>query len=186
MRTPISLTRQMQSAMPRCYNDIADATACADGCETPYRRAGRGDPVLLLAAPGSPTAATLFDALAQRHRVYSPKLPGQLATEGASESRNAFAGWLRGFLDALGVTSASIVADEDMGAAAVGFALVEPYRIARVVLMLTDASGDAPEPVCDTLQHARVPLLTAWYTPGDGTVALNEIQRFLSHTSVPD
>src|SRR5689334_8100309 len=163
--------------------DITDATACAGGRETPYRRAGHGDPVVLLASPESPTAASLFDALAQRHRVYSPKLPGQLPTEGASKPRTTFADWLRGFLDALGVTRTAIVADEQSGAAAVGFALLDHSRIARVVLVLTAAVGDAPEPMSDALQHARVPLLTAWYAPGDGDMALNEIRRFLSHGS---
>ena len=183
MRAPISEMYQMQSTAPRgaSTSDITDATACADGRETPYRRAGHGDPVVLLAVPESPTAPPLFEALAQRHRVYSPKIPAQLAATESPRCRTTFAEWLRGFLDALGVTRASIVADEHAGAAAVGFALLEHYRIARVVLVLTAAAGDAPEPMSDALQHSRIPLLTAWYSPGDGEIALDEIQRFLCH-----
>jgi len=171
---------------PTLSTAITDATACADGRETPYRRAGHGDPVVLLAAPESPTAAPLFEALAQRHRVYSPKILAQLAEKESSRCRTTFGDWLRGFLDALGVTRASIVADEHAGAAALGFAILEHHRIARVVLVLTAARGDAPEPMSDTLQHARVPVLAAWYAPGDGDAALTEIQRFLSHASDPD
>lgn len=163
--------------------ETTHATVCEGGHETAYRRAGRGEPVVLLALPGSAAAVELFDALARHHRVYSPLLPQRV--EGGDGRHRGIATRLRGFLDALGVTRTAIVADESAGAAAVALAVLEPFRIARLVLVLTGDGGEPVDAVADALTDARVPILTTWSNGRgyDGTVP--QIERFLSHASDP-
>jgi pimeloyl-ACP methyl ester carboxylesterase len=158
--------------------DITHAIVVDKGSETAYRRSGRGEPVLVLASSDSPVSSALFGALARNHLVVTPSACGgeaEVATRGSS-----FAGWLRGFLDALGLSRISIVADETAGAAALGFALLEPFRVARVALLLATPPGETPHTMSDVLQDARVPLLTVWHAHDDGESVVGEIVEFLS------
>jgi pimeloyl-ACP methyl ester carboxylesterase len=161
--------------------ETTHATVCEGGRETSYRRAGRGEPVVLLAAPGSATAVALFDALARHHRVFSPVLPHR-EVDGNDEHRG-IAARLRGFLDALGVARTAIVADESAGAAAIALAVLEPFRVARLVLVLTGGAGEPADAVADALTEARVPILTAWSDGRGYDAVVPQIERFLSHSS---
>jgi pimeloyl-ACP methyl ester carboxylesterase len=161
--------------------ETTHATVCEGGHETAYRRAGRGEPVVLLAIPGSVAATSLFDALARQHRVYAPLLPERVA-DGNGEQRG-IATRLRGFLDALGVMRTAIVADESAGASAVALAVLEPFRIARLVLVLRGDGGEPVDAVVDALADARVPILTTWSDGRGYDVTVPQIEQFLSHSS---
>ena len=123
----------MSSVLPNQPPEIAHACVVDNRRETPYRRAGHGEPVLLLVARDSTPTMELFGALAQRHRVYMPILPHP--TSEAQPAFSDFADWLRGFLDGLGVARISIVTDEIIGAAAAEFALQEPFRVSAFHLI---------------------------------------------------
>lgn len=161
--------------------ETTHATVCEGGFETEYRRAGRGEPVVLLASPGSAASVSLFDALARHHRVYSPLLPQRV--ENGDGQHRGIATRLRGFLDALGVTRTAIVADESAGAAAIALAVLEPFRVARLVLVLTGDGGESVDAVADALAEARVPILTAWSNGRGYDTVVPQIERFLSHSS---
>jgi pimeloyl-ACP methyl ester carboxylesterase len=100
--------------------------------DTPYFRSGRGAPVVLLCdAPGEGEPPLVL-ALAARFRVVAPKI----AARG-----DAFADWLRDFLDGLGLESACLVAVPSLSGETLRFAAEEPARVRAVVLL----GGAAPE-----------------------------------------
>jgi 4,5:9,10-diseco-3-hydroxy-5,9,17-trioxoandrosta-1(10),2-diene-4-oate hydrolase len=113
--------------------------------ETGYLRAGCGPAVLLL-VPASQTVGSsgngpgtfdgLVDALAAHCRVFVPDADPALP----------FSEWLRGFMDGLGLVSASLVADDAVGAHALDFARTHPERVDRVAILRSDGDGDG-EPI---------------------------------------
>ena len=96
---------------------------------TSYERTGAGNPVLLLVGPDADIATPFWQAIRRaigaqfRLVVPDPAPTGDLS------------GWLGGFLDGLGVEGASMVADEKVGVAVIGFALLAPDRVSRLVLV---------------------------------------------------
>lgn len=102
---------------------------------TKYLRAGTGRPVLLLGRFDAPYAAWpgLTAELAANFRLVAPQLPA---------GRDDFAAWVRAFLDGLGLLRVSIVATDEVGVAAIAFALLENERVDRLVLLSTDRSGE--------------------------------------------
>lgn len=109
---------------------------------TEYTRAGAGRPVLLLLQrlgqdPAYP--AEILTAIANQFRVISPeRIP----------SGTEFGEWLSTFLDGLGLEAISIVTEDEFGVPVFGFALLEPARVHRVVVLSrtspeTDATGAA-------------------------------------------
>jgi hypothetical protein len=104
----------------------ARCVVLADGVETLYRRAGRGAAVLVL-GPTHSLGAALLDTLPLEFRVLVPELPSPTPS---------FCDWLRGFLDGLGLSSVCIIAERDFVLAALGFALVEPTRVERIVVLV--------------------------------------------------
>jgi pimeloyl-ACP methyl ester carboxylesterase len=102
---------------------------------TKYLRAGTGRAVLLLGSfePPLPPWPGLTAELAGNFRLIAPQLP---------QNRNDFATWVRAFLDGLGLLKVSIVATDDVGVAAIGFALLESERVDRLVLLSNDRSND--------------------------------------------
>ena len=169
----------MSSVLPMQPIEIMHATVVDNRRETAYRRAGQGEPVLLLAARESASSTELFGALARSHRVYAPVLPTGVGEAPTGRARPELTAWLRGFLDALGVTRISIMADETIGAAAIAFALLDSCRVARVALLLGPVSGESPDAVYDSLGDARIPLLTTWSSSAEGE-GLRAIEEFLS------
>jgi pimeloyl-ACP methyl ester carboxylesterase len=120
---------------------ITSATVC-DGCtDTIYLRSGRGTPVILLAEPHE-TREALLRRLAHCYRVIAPDHSSSPGKTWDSGDTREFTDWLRGFLDALGLTRTSIVAVDGFAAQARGFALLEPERVERLVIV--DSHGTPP------------------------------------------
>jgi pimeloyl-ACP methyl ester carboxylesterase len=115
-----------------------------------YLRAGtQGRPVLLLHGGGLDAAGLSFQktipALAKRHRVFAPDLPGfgqsdPMPVTWRVEECVEFVGRL---LDALGLERASLVGVSMGGAFALGFTLRAPERVERLVLVDSAGIGDA-------------------------------------------
>lgn len=90
--------------------------------ETPYRRSGAGRPILLLAAvPG------LFEELATGFRVIEPlRVP-------VRPGDAAWAAWLQGVIDGLGLDRPALVVDASCADAARRLAAVDPLRVGPVL-----------------------------------------------------
>lgn len=172
---------------------VARASLCAGPWETPYARAGSGPALLLLADPADPFASSLVDALARTHRVVAPEPPAEarnLAARETARESGDFAGWLRDFLDGLGMTEVPLVtADPHLGAAALAFAMAYPCRVSRLVLLFDDPFGNAGDASRrDRLVEAGQPvLLRAVARPADpgagralAVAAAGEISAFLA------
>ena len=128
----------------------AEAVVQAGGIETPYRRAGHGAKVLLLASgeAGDGVDQLLFNSLAGTFRVFAPVIGIGADSIVDSNARQAgLCSWLRDLIDGLGLIQPSIVADGGtFGMAALSLALTDPDRVDRVVV------------ICHTLADCMVPL----------------------------
>lgn len=143
------------------------ATVTVGDTETGYLRAGCGQAVLLLAAPqtigssanGSGALDRLVDTLAPHCRVFVPDADPALP----------FSDWLRGFMDGLGLVSASLVVDDDIGAHALDFVRTHPERVDRMAIVRSDAP----------------PLIIVSFVGSDGGLidASHAIVRFLTDFS---
>jgi pimeloyl-ACP methyl ester carboxylesterase len=113
--------------------------------ETEYLRAGSGPAVLYLGpVTGDPECEAVFGALTTRFRVTVPQSISPAATMPRPDGGgSAFANWMEGFLDGLGIVRAGLVADESFGAEAARFALAHPGQIGRLVI-LHPATSAAP------------------------------------------
>lgn len=119
---------------------IIRACAIMADAAVPYRRAGRGHPVLLLAATAALATAALQDAPRELCVIVPDVLP----------SAPAFIAWFALFLDTLGIQSASIVALESLAGFAREFAAMEPDRVRRV---LSIGDGESTLAVADALRN---------------------------------
>ena len=109
--------------------------------ETRYLRAGCGPAVLLVVSASQTVGSSdnglgafdrLVDALAAHCRVFVPDADPALP----------FSEWLRGFMDGLGLVSASLVADDAVGVHAFDFARTHPERVDRVAILRSEVGGD--------------------------------------------
>ena len=147
----------MSSSAPQ---DIVHASVVAGGAHdlsTHYQRAGRGTSVILLSGDGT-TSNALLAGLPRHFRLIAPNVPASLAV-----TASGFQTWLRGFLDALGVTRAAIVVGPCFAAQVLGFALMEPERIGQLVFLVgpcgTSFGMDGERGVVDRLEKAGQSLL---------------------------
>jgi hypothetical protein len=101
-----------------------------------YRRSGVGRAVLVLGPTDGtqPLWPELTDALAARFRVIVPEVP---ATD------TGVSAWLADFVEGLGITGIGVVAAERLSIPTLELALLDPERVARVVLVRDDATGEA-------------------------------------------
>lgn len=111
--------------------------------ETCYQRAGTGAPVLLLFPTGldgtrDPLGAALFARLATRYRVVAPTVPAGVGGAGVPLSK-----WLRELIDGLGLVLPTMIAEESLAGALLGFSLVDPGRIAGLVAICRDDADPA-------------------------------------------
>lgn len=122
---------------------------------TEYSRSGSGKPVVVLGlteALRRCPRSVLQEALSSRFKVILPE---------SSPTPGEFVGWLRAFLDGLGLGRVSLVADDSLGVAAIGFTLIESDRVDHLVLI----SGCGPDSVAlgaalaDVSQQSACPLL---------------------------
>jgi pimeloyl-ACP methyl ester carboxylesterase len=106
--------------------DVVHASVLAGATETRYMRTGAGRPVLLLL--DDPEAG----GVGSRPRFRVPVPEAVVATAGGGP---AFSAWMRAFLDGLGAPRVSVVARGACAVAALCFALREPERVDRLVLV---------------------------------------------------
>ena len=162
MQPYLSLVTADPEALPA--DGAVLATVQTPAGETRYFRAGSGGSVLLLGCRGTrdPLGRALFRELAQRFRVVAP-----IPAEGAAGEPTmpgpgtSFSAWLRGVIDGLGLVSPGVVADEGTGIPALGFAMTDPDRVGRLVVVRRDAVDEAvPDAlVADALHRYGHPLL---------------------------
>lgn len=127
---------------------VAEAVLSSGGAETRYLRAGVGSPVVLLAEPSEsgPAGGQLFEALARSFRVIRPELPPRAArdfTSGTGAPIPATPVWLRGVIDGLGLGRCALVAEGALCLSAIWFALIDPFRVGQLVLLVPEA----PDPL---------------------------------------
>jgi len=111
----------------------------ADGVRTFYLSTGSGRPLLMLhgAGGGGVLWAPVVDALGKQFRLIIPDVVGYGESDkpDGPYDRPFFAGWLRGFMDAMGLNGASLVGNSQGGAIALQFALDNPDRASHLVLV---------------------------------------------------
>ncbi len=101
---------------------VVEAVVQTDGVETPYRRAGRGTVVLLLAAvPG------LMEGLAAEYRVIEP------LRRPSDPGGRDWMTWLRGLVDGLGLDRPALVVELADSAVVRLRVAAEPDRFGPVV-----------------------------------------------------
>ena len=115
------------------------AVVRAGATVTSHERTGHGDPVLLLVGPEEDIATPFWQAI---KRAIGAQF--RLVVPDPSPATGDLSGWLGNFLDGLGVEAASFVADERVGVAVIGFALLAPDRVSRLVLV-SNGCPDVPD-----------------------------------------
>jgi hypothetical protein len=154
------------------------ATVEHAGTATSYLRFGRG-PVVLFLGGGSPSphAGALVAALAADFRVIVPESVSIRATVTRHEGPDtAFAWWLRGVLDGLGIVRARFVAEAALAHDVLRFVECNPERAECLALVGYDRSAAA---ACDRLPAMPSPTLAV----GEGDVGVAEVLRFLAASS---
>jgi pimeloyl-ACP methyl ester carboxylesterase len=119
--------------------DITLRSGPVDGLTLHYVVEGRGPVVVLLHGLGgfAQSWRHTIDALATRATVFALDLPGfgRSAKPRTDYRLGYFARALHGFLDAMGVSQASLVGHSLGGAVAVTYALTHPARVERLALV---------------------------------------------------
>ncbi|HEX7672456.1 MAG TPA: alpha/beta fold hydrolase, partial [Polyangiaceae bacterium] len=165
---PTLLTRRSERARAHRVN--------AAGIDTFYLDAGSGPPVVLLHGLGATNASMLptLVALAGRHRVLAPDLPGFGDSEKPIASYDArfFANWLATFLDRVGVDRAHVVGNSMGGRIAIELALTSPSRVRTLSLL-------APSMAFRRFRHA-VPLVK-FLSPEMGALPLPLLAPHIHH-----
>jgi pimeloyl-ACP methyl ester carboxylesterase len=143
-----------------------------------YRRTGVGPTVLLLHSPDGPNPIwpEVLEVVGSGARLIVPEPPNE-NTEVES--------WLSALLDGLGLSKVTVVASDDFCIAALERALLEPDRIARVLLVCRGRGSDGAinGAIDSSPSLARVPLLMVRRDhPADEIVPL--VERFLGRESV--
>lgn len=119
-----------------------------------YRRSGAGRPLLLLHSPqdSPPLWPEVLDVLHSGFRLVIPDPPPR-GTEAET--------WLSALLDGLGLSEVTVVASDEFCIAALERALLEPDRVARVVMVVRGRGSEAVvDGSIDSIPRlASVPLL---------------------------
>ncbi|HSQ32832.1 MAG TPA: alpha/beta hydrolase [Gemmatimonadaceae bacterium] len=151
--------------------DVVRACVVAGDLNTHYYRAGRGEPLLLLADDES-LRSGLLAGIPRQLRVLAPDSPASVFSESAEPGD--FAAWLRSFLDALGLQRVTLVADAGFAAMALGFARTESERVTRLVVLQRGSRDESHAVWGVTDQNATEPtLLVVWL--GRDEMGLNRI-----------
>lgn len=153
------------------------------GVRTRYVEAGTGDPVVLIHGLGMSVASwrANISPLSGKRHVLAVDLPGHGYSEMPPERYSLKFGvrFMDAFLDAVGLARVSLVGESMGGLVALNYALEQPERVARLVLV---DSGGLGREVALFLRVLSIPLLgEALIDPGlKGTRAL---LRLLLHRS---
>lgn len=172
-------------AEPPLAAPAIDAVVLTGPTETPYRRAGSGLPVLLLSGTGGEiSGGQLFRELSDQFRVIAPRMP---ATARERSIALPLSSWLRDLIDGLGLVRPNLVAEEAFGIAALRFAMMDPERVGRLVIVCHDHTDPAApyDGLSDVLEHPGHSLLLLRADAGaEGALLtpeqLVEARRFLS------
>lgn len=142
MRGNIALALKLEGLLrgpERPINFPKPGRVRADGIDTFYLEAGRGEPVILLHGLGSTNSGMLptLDDLARDYRVIAPDLPGfgESSKPLCAYDAPFFARWLLAFLDELGIQRAHLVGNSMGGRIALELALRAPERVDRLALL---------------------------------------------------
>ncbi|MDQ5818677.1 MAG: alpha/beta fold hydrolase [Actinomycetota bacterium] len=142
-----------------------------DGLPIRYLSAGEGPPLVLLHGAGDNSLdwRWVLPALARKHRVYAPDLPGSpdSARPAADYSPAFFERFVAAFVDALGIGRATFVGNSLGGLIALRLALSEPARVTALVLVDNAGLGRAVNPAFRSVNvpgpfEAAIPF---WRTP---------------------
>ena len=145
-----------------------------EGMPIRYLVAGEGPPLVLLHGAGDNSLdwRWVLPALARKHRVYAPDLPGSpdSARPAADYSPAFFERSVAAFVDALGIGRATLVGNSLGGLVALRLALSEPARVGALVLVDSAGLGRAVNPAFNSvkvpgLAEASIPL---WRTRAGG------------------
>jgi pimeloyl-ACP methyl ester carboxylesterase len=167
---------------------IVHAEVHAGTARTSYLRMGSGPPLLALAGPGDRDRwADIVGPLSAHFKVIAPE---PVEPTGSTESeRGPLPVWMSAFLDGLGIASASVIASEQVGVAALWFALRDPDRVERLVLVHREGADplDGDPALADRLSRSGLPLLMvglpdASAGPGALAAALEPVIAFLTAT----
>lgn len=113
--------------------------------KTAYLSVGDGQPVVLLhgAGAGAVTWRTVMGSLSAQFHVIAPDIVGYGESDkpSASYDRPYFSAWFGDFLDRLGLQKTSIVGSSQGGAIALQFAIENPERVEKLVLVDSGALG---------------------------------------------
>jgi pimeloyl-ACP methyl ester carboxylesterase len=131
-----------------------------DGLPVRYLAAGEGPPLVLLHGAGDNSLdwRWVLPALARKHRVYAPDLPGSpdSARPAAAYSPAFFERFVAAFVDALGMGPATFVGNSLGGLIALRLALSDPDRVKALILVDGAGLGSAVNPLFTSV---NVPLL---------------------------
>ena len=151
---------------------VVDAQSAAlYGLTLRYLSAGEGPSLVLLHGAGDNSLdwRWVLPALARKHRVYAPDLPGSpdSARPAADYSPAFFERFVAAFVDALGIGRATFVGNSLGGLIALRLALSEPARVTALVLVDSAGLGRAVNPAFTSvnvpgLSEAAIPF---WRTP---------------------
>ncbi len=142
--------RESTAGAPVLESAAPESRIGVDGCETVYRRAGSGEPILFLHGAGLSRAWLPFHtALAEAHDVIAPQHPGFGESELPSHFRSFddYALHYDALLRGLGVHRVHLVATSLGGRIAAHLATFYPERFASLTLIVpAGLRGDGPRP----------------------------------------
>jgi 4,5:9,10-diseco-3-hydroxy-5,9,17-trioxoandrosta-1(10),2-diene-4-oate hydrolase len=156
---------------------VKEKVVPAGSIQTHYLKAGRGRPVLLLhgASAGAVTWYPVIGPLSAHFQVIAPDIVGYGASDKppAVYNRFTFSAWLRDFLDAIAITRASIVGNSQGGPTALQFAIENPERVDRLVLV--DSMGFGKD-----ISFGAI-ISKFWLTALPSMIAAKWFNRYLAH-----
>jgi haloalkane dehalogenase len=136
-------------ALPR-LEEIPMHEVSVDGTRIRYIEKGEGTPLVLV--HGIPTSSFLWrdmiEELSSHGRVIAPDLPGFGLSDpppNGDYSISSYAGLLESFLESLSITEATLVCHDFGGPITVTYALRNPDKYERLVILNTFLDTDLPD-----------------------------------------
>lgn len=160
-----------------------------------FQQAGRGKPVLMLAAgAGAGTEPELALALAERFRVVLPCLGQPNGGNGGSGTTTPpdhpaitpVGETIELFLDTLGFARVTLVATPPYASAALAYALMDAERVERLVIFIDDRlRNGTPIPLLsDRLSGAGIPLAAlAWPDTQPGNMRVSCVAAVIAEVT---
>lgn len=180
---------------------MKDCWVKMDGLNVFYREAGEGDiPILLLHGGGSDHSGFSWKytvpALSKSHRVIALDLPGYGKSEcpdwDQSPEKNPFQyhiDFISEFLDELGIEKIHIMGLSMGGGIAIGFALQNPERAARLILVDSAGLTKKVPGGYSTYLATRIPMvyeLTRWFVFQNRWTVKLGLRRMLLKSQISD